>query len=264
MPTEVERIRRLNEMLRFLSIPIILQSSLDLTPSLLVAMLESLLRERLPLSTEARQSRTRAGRTEAMKWFLGILGDDVLGQDLGMIDPRMLAEGGQAQVRGAADALLLAWDQSHFINARAANASAPAEEAASSPRVHAQQTTTDDGDSSTLEEGLGEDDGQGTSLGTDHSRTLGQTTVDSRLPTYEDAEHSRGRRIEIRYEGWMSEVEEEEGAMAERTNSTAFEFDDDEDDMEAEDELLAELDAVNADVVRLLGLRASLLEALSS
>jgi len=151
---------RLNELLVSIGIPITLQSPLDLTPTLLIAMLESLLRERLPLSDEARRSRTRAGRTEAMKWFLGVLGDDILGKELGKVDPRMLAEGGEVEARIAAEALFLAWDSGLFDT----DATPPLSQAASLP--------------STVQWAIehGEDDGE-QATGSTENRTVGQTTA---------------------------------------------------------------------------------------
>lgn len=173
---ERQRVERLNQVLESISIPITLHSSLDLTPSLLIAILESFLRERLPLSVEARESRTRAGRTEAMKWFLGVLGDDVLGRDLGEIDPRVLGEGGATQVREAADALLVAWESSSLDSAASS----------SSPPLVADDC-----------------DDEQTALGTEHSRTLaseGPTTADDEEALYEldDVNRDIARLLEER------------------------------------------------------------------
>lgn len=78
-----------------LELPISLESALDLTPSLILAIFESMLRSRLSISSETRKSRTRPARIEAMKIFLGVLGDDVLGVEagLGNLDPMRLADG---------------------------------------------------------------------------------------------------------------------------------------------------------------------------
>ncbi|KAF8584443.1 hypothetical protein K439DRAFT_1660778 [Ramaria rubella] len=85
----------LNRLLTSLSLPITLEKPYDLTPSLLIAILESILRDRLPISEATRSSVTPAAKVEAMKVFLGVLEDDVLQKDIGLsdIDPRKLAAG---------------------------------------------------------------------------------------------------------------------------------------------------------------------------
>ncbi|KAJ7596591.1 hypothetical protein C8J56DRAFT_291277 [Mycena floridula] len=92
---------QLNQLLRALSIPITVQSPPDLTPSLLLAILESLLNERLPIADNLR--RTAVSRTpesknaqlQCVKIFLGVLEADVLQMDVGLstVDPRKLANG---------------------------------------------------------------------------------------------------------------------------------------------------------------------------
>lgn len=85
----------LNDLLASLSLPITVSTPYDLTPSLLLAILESILRTRLPISDATRESRTGAAKVEAMKVLLGVLEDDVLRTDIGLsdIDPRRLARG---------------------------------------------------------------------------------------------------------------------------------------------------------------------------
>ncbi|KAF8464812.1 hypothetical protein JB92DRAFT_3063844 [Gautieria morchelliformis] len=85
----------LNYLLASLALPITVSTPYDLTPSLLLVILESILRDRLPISVTARESRTSAAKVEAMKVFLGVLEDDVLQTDIGLseIDPRRLAAG---------------------------------------------------------------------------------------------------------------------------------------------------------------------------
>jgi hypothetical protein len=85
----------LNYLLAYLALPITVNTPYDLTPSLLLAILESILRDRLPISVTTRESRTSAAKVEAMKVFLGVLEDDVLQTDIGLseIDPRRLAAG---------------------------------------------------------------------------------------------------------------------------------------------------------------------------
>ncbi|KAL5520070.1 hypothetical protein ACEPAG_1730 [Sanghuangporus baumii] len=85
----------LNSLLASLEIPLVLQCPLELTPSDILVVLESMLRMKLPISSETRKCKTHAARVEAMKIFIGVLEDDVLGVDVGLgdIDPRRLAEG---------------------------------------------------------------------------------------------------------------------------------------------------------------------------
>lgn len=85
----------LNDLLDRLRLPFVLDTPLDLTPSLLLAILESLLQSRLPLSSSVRESRSDAAKIQAMKIFLGVLETDVVNEDIGLsdIDPRRLAAG---------------------------------------------------------------------------------------------------------------------------------------------------------------------------
>jgi hypothetical protein len=83
----------LNDLLMSLDIPIRLTSPLDLTPTLLLAILESTLESRLPLLPSVREARTPQTKVEAIKVFLGVLANDVLGVDLSRVDPRKLARG---------------------------------------------------------------------------------------------------------------------------------------------------------------------------
>lgn len=118
-------VRRLNRVLERVGIPIVLGSPQDLTPRLLIALLESLLQSRLPLSSSMRGATSIASRwskaekVEAMKVFLGVLGDDVLGDvsspaDLAGVDPRRLAEGGEGECEAAAVALVFACERGLF------------------------------------------------------------------------------------------------------------------------------------------------------
>ena len=83
----------LNELLTTLDIPISLTSPLDLTPTLLLAILESTLESRLPLPPSVREAHTLQTKVEAVKIFLGVLANDILGVDLSQVDPRKLARG---------------------------------------------------------------------------------------------------------------------------------------------------------------------------
>ncbi|KZV64762.1 hypothetical protein PENSPDRAFT_690473 [Peniophora sp. CONT] len=93
----------LNKLLSGLSLPFTMETPLDLTPSLLLAILESLLESRLPIPSRVRDSRDQASRVQALKIFLGVLENDVIKQDVGLsdIDPRRLAAG--------------EWDETVFI-----------------------------------------------------------------------------------------------------------------------------------------------------
>ncbi|KIY71192.1 hypothetical protein CYLTODRAFT_487410 [Cylindrobasidium torrendii FP15055 ss-10] len=85
---------QLNQLLDALgiSLPGGIQHPTDLTPSLLLAILESLLQARLPISRELRRSKDHDAK---MKIFLGVLQHDVLqgSLELTSIDPRRLARG---------------------------------------------------------------------------------------------------------------------------------------------------------------------------
>ncbi|KAH9851495.1 hypothetical protein C2E23DRAFT_226518 [Lenzites betulinus] len=95
---DLELVDSLNELLTKLDmhLPFPLDSAFDLTPSLLLGILESILEARLPISAPVRASRDFANKVQAMKIFLGVFESDVLGgMDVGLsdIDPRRLAAG---------------------------------------------------------------------------------------------------------------------------------------------------------------------------
>ena len=85
----------LNALLTGLKLPFILESPLDLTPWMLLAILECIIESRLPLSKEIRESRGDSDKVEAMKIFLGVLETDIIKMDVGLsdVDPRALARG---------------------------------------------------------------------------------------------------------------------------------------------------------------------------
>ncbi|KAF8550195.1 hypothetical protein OG21DRAFT_1525288 [Imleria badia] len=68
----------LNALLAALSLPFSLDHPTDLTPSLLLAIFESLINARLPIPSSVRQSRTRDAKARAMLVLLGVLECDVL------------------------------------------------------------------------------------------------------------------------------------------------------------------------------------------
>ncbi|KAL7280125.1 hypothetical protein ACG7TL_006542 [Trametes sanguinea] len=96
-------VESLNELLDRLDmqLPFALETPFDLTPSLLLGVLESILKERLPISPAIRASRDFASKVQAMKIFLGVLENDILGgMDVGLsdVDPRRLASGDEEEV----------------------------------------------------------------------------------------------------------------------------------------------------------------------
>ena len=85
----------LNTLLTELRIPITLVTPADLIPSLFIAILECIIESRLPISPDVRESLDHPAKVQAMKVFLGVLENDVLGMDVGLseVDPRRLAFG---------------------------------------------------------------------------------------------------------------------------------------------------------------------------
>ncbi|KAJ4479628.1 hypothetical protein C8J55DRAFT_560782 [Lentinula edodes] len=94
----------LGVLLQALQLPLTLKSPTDLTPSLLLAILESILSSRLPLSHNLRNAllsksssskEAKDAKIQCMKIFLGVIETDVLKKDVGLnrIDPRKLANG---------------------------------------------------------------------------------------------------------------------------------------------------------------------------
>ncbi|KAF9476727.1 hypothetical protein BDN70DRAFT_995458 [Pholiota conissans] len=107
---EVTLADQLNDMLNSLNLPISLISPTDLTPSLLIAILESILAIRMPIVDRDKESkRSRASKIQNMKIFLGVLETDVLKADVGLsnVDPRRLADGECDEVYFVAE--LLCW-----------------------------------------------------------------------------------------------------------------------------------------------------------
>ncbi|KIJ30177.1 hypothetical protein M422DRAFT_268318 [Sphaerobolus stellatus SS14] len=93
-------VNELNALLLRLCLPITIDSPQDLTPSLLLAILESIIKERLPIPQTIRESNALDGKVLAMKLFLGVIETDILQRDLGLsnMDPRRLAAGELAEV----------------------------------------------------------------------------------------------------------------------------------------------------------------------
>ncbi|KAL1744981.1 hypothetical protein HDZ31DRAFT_63549 [Schizophyllum fasciatum] len=103
---------RLNALLTQLRIPIAMEFPTDLTPSLLLAILESILGARIPIEKDYRrrlttQPRDFDAKVHCMKIFLGVLESDVLKVDVNLdkIDPRKLARGDWDEVVYVGDLL---------------------------------------------------------------------------------------------------------------------------------------------------------------
>ncbi|THU87632.1 hypothetical protein K435DRAFT_337076 [Dendrothele bispora CBS 962.96] len=105
---ELHLIHRLNILLATLQIPLALESLYELTPSLLLAIVESLLNMRLPRLdgpstglTSTSSSSKKISQIQTTKLVLGTLETDVLKADVGLskVDPERLAEGGEEEVR---------------------------------------------------------------------------------------------------------------------------------------------------------------------
>ncbi|TFK52678.1 hypothetical protein OE88DRAFT_1436621 [Heliocybe sulcata] len=104
---EGDLVDALNTLLAALHLPFILVSPSDLIPSLLLAILESILRSRLPIPADIRESRTSSDKIQAMKIFLGVLESDIIGENVGLsdMDPRRLAAGEHEEVVFVAEVL---------------------------------------------------------------------------------------------------------------------------------------------------------------
>jgi len=100
-------VSQLNALLTSLRIPIPLISPTDLTPRLLIAILESILGMRIPVIE--RQDDSQVSKVQNMKIFLGVLETDILQVDVGLslLDPRRLARGDREEVMFVAE--LLCW-----------------------------------------------------------------------------------------------------------------------------------------------------------
>src|SRR6266540_3894596 len=104
---ETTLVSQLNALLNSLHIPIPLESPTDLTPRLLVAILESLIGMRIPVIE--RQDNSQVSKVQNMKVFLGVLETDILQEDVGLsqLGPRRLANGEWEEV--VVVAKLLCW-----------------------------------------------------------------------------------------------------------------------------------------------------------
>ncbi|KAH6902823.1 hypothetical protein BKA70DRAFT_1434442 [Coprinopsis sp. MPI-PUGE-AT-0042] len=101
-----ELVAQLNDLMEGLHLPISIIAPTDLTPSLLIAILESLLGEKIPIPHRPSMGRTNS--LQKVKVFLGVLETDVIQQPVGLsdIDPRRLADGGCEEVLFVAEVLV--------------------------------------------------------------------------------------------------------------------------------------------------------------
>ncbi|KAJ7788397.1 hypothetical protein B0H14DRAFT_261145 [Mycena olivaceomarginata] len=106
---------QLNQLLASLNIPITVVSHSQLTPSLLIGILESLSSARLSIPKKHRDnlSSSNTSKVHCMKIFLGVMQSDILKQDVGIgnLDPRRLAEGADEETLYVAR--LLCWYGRH-------------------------------------------------------------------------------------------------------------------------------------------------------
>lgn len=107
----------LNALLKSLRLPFVLGSPLDLTPWMLLAILECILEFRLPLSKEIRESKSYFDKVEAMKIFLGVLETDIIKMDVGLggVDPRALARGEESETVFVGELLCWLGQKSGFL-----------------------------------------------------------------------------------------------------------------------------------------------------
>ncbi|KAG2013077.1 hypothetical protein CC2G_010015 [Coprinopsis cinerea AmutBmut pab1-1] len=106
----MQLVAELNDLMNGLYLPISIISPTDLTPSLLMAILESLLGEKIPLPGLSSRGKTNPTdlKVQKVKIFLGVLETDVLQQDVGLseIDPRKLARGEWEETVSVAEVLV--------------------------------------------------------------------------------------------------------------------------------------------------------------
>jgi hypothetical protein len=88
----------LHQLLCALYIPIIPSTVSSTSPSLLLIVLETLLKYRLPLPSSIRLCATPDDELAVIKCILGVLADDILGMDLTVIDPLRVVQGSEAEI----------------------------------------------------------------------------------------------------------------------------------------------------------------------
>ncbi|KAF9554517.1 hypothetical protein CPC08DRAFT_173507 [Agrocybe pediades] len=105
-----ELVDQLNALLSALNIPITLLAPRELTPGLLIMILEQVMGQALPYFDKNKQTKnTTESKVNNMKLFLGVLETDILKVDVGLshIDPLRLANGGREETSYIAE--LLCW-----------------------------------------------------------------------------------------------------------------------------------------------------------
>ena len=81
-PTGYSLTSTLNQLLANLHLHFVLETPADLTPSMLLGILECILQSRLPIPPAIRESRSDSAKVEAMKVFLGVLETDIIQTDV--------------------------------------------------------------------------------------------------------------------------------------------------------------------------------------
>ncbi|KAJ7056766.1 hypothetical protein C8F01DRAFT_1154847 [Mycena amicta] len=108
-------VSQLNQLLTALSLPLVLSSHTELTPLLLIGILECILHERLPIPDDIRDAlaTSSSAKVHGVKIFLGVVQADLMGKDVGIsnMDPRRLARGEDTETRFVAR--LLCWYGRH-------------------------------------------------------------------------------------------------------------------------------------------------------
>lgn len=103
-------VAQLNDLMEGLHLPISIIAPTDLTPSLLMAVLESLLGEKIPIPQRSAMGKSTSAdlKLQKVKVFLGVLETDVIQQPVGLsdLDPRRLADGGCEEASYVAEVLV--------------------------------------------------------------------------------------------------------------------------------------------------------------
>ena len=140
--SESALVSTLNTLLDRLQLTITLQNPLDLIPSVLLAILESILESRLPISADIRESRNPSHKVLAMKIFLGVLENDVLQMDAGLseVDPRKLAAGRWEEVIFVGELLCWLGKQKGLLPPETVEILRDVEDSSVIPKLHSAHT----------------------------------------------------------------------------------------------------------------------------